>query len=155
MKREFPIETVLSITTGRLVTPIEKVYEILNFLTRDNLFTHQLPRAGRECAPWLLRWFPGLENVETWQLDQFIEEWKQTHDVPLKPADEPIRLWVDVQALKHELPRTFELGPIPQDDHERKDAYDELVVMRGTDQGIVLVGVPDEDPPIAQEPPNA
>ena len=48
--REFPLGVVLSITTGKLLCPIGDVYDILNFLTGDNLFTHQLPRAMREWA---------------------------------------------------------------------------------------------------------
>ena len=35
-------------------------YEILNFLTGDSLYTHQLPRAVRQCEPWLRAQFPTL-----------------------------------------------------------------------------------------------
>lgn len=51
----FHIGDILSITTGRLVSPrhIDGVYDILNWMTGDNLFTHQLPRAAGECAEWL------------------------------------------------------------------------------------------------------
>lgn len=53
--REFHIGDILSITTERLVSPrlIEGVYDILNYMTGDNLMTHQLPRASRHCAPYL------------------------------------------------------------------------------------------------------
>ena len=52
MSRDFHIGDILSVTTGRLVSPrrMDGVYDILNFMTGDNLFTHQLPRAARECA---------------------------------------------------------------------------------------------------------
>jgi len=61
MKR-FHISDVLSVTTGRLVSyrHMDGVYAILNFLTGDNLFTHQLPRAMDECRPWLRTQFPKL-----------------------------------------------------------------------------------------------
>lgn len=60
--KEFHISDVLSITTGRLVSSrhMGGIYEILNFLTGDNLFTHQLPRAMRECEPWLRTQFPDI-----------------------------------------------------------------------------------------------
>ena len=63
--REFHISDILSITTGRLVSTrhVEGVYEILNYMTGDNLFTHQLPRASRVCAPHLLRQHPQLKDV--------------------------------------------------------------------------------------------
>lgn len=65
--RTFHVGDILSITTGRLVSPrhIEGVYDILNHLTADNLFTHQLPRASRECEPYLRERFPDLAAVET------------------------------------------------------------------------------------------
>lgn len=64
--RTFHIGDILSITTGILVSPehIGGVYKILNHLTADNLFTHQLPRAGRECEPYLRECFPDLAAIE-------------------------------------------------------------------------------------------
>ena len=58
----FHISDVLSVTTERLVSSrhMDGIYEILNFLTGDNLFTHQLPRAMDECRPWLRSTFPNL-----------------------------------------------------------------------------------------------
>lgn len=64
-RRSFHIGDVLSITTGRLLSlrHMEGVYDILNFMTGDNLFTHQLPRASDECRPYLLRQHPELKDV--------------------------------------------------------------------------------------------
>lgn len=50
MTKVFHLGQLLSITTSKLVSPvgsspIQGVYEILDFLTKDSLFTHQLPRA--------------------------------------------------------------------------------------------------------------
>src|SRR3990170_796891 len=81
----FHLGDILSITTGRLVSKrhIEGVYDILNFMTRDNLYTHQLPRASRECAPVLLVQHPQLaavtgdevtqENFKAWLEDRCAE----------------------------------------------------------------------------------
>lgn len=51
MKKSFHLGDVLSITHDRLVSPrhMEGVYDICNWLTQDNLFTHQLPRVHDEC----------------------------------------------------------------------------------------------------------
>ena len=66
MKRDFHIGDILSVTTGLLMSPrrIGGVYDILNYMTRDNLFTHQLPRACDECRPFLLKQYPDLETVD-------------------------------------------------------------------------------------------
>lgn len=52
--KTFHIGDILSVTTSRLVSPshIDGVYSILNWMTCDNLYTHQLPRAADECAPF-------------------------------------------------------------------------------------------------------
>lgn len=61
-KKDFHVSDVISVTTGWLVSyqGVSGVYEILNFLTDDNLSTHQLPRAMDEVDPVLRRRFPEL-----------------------------------------------------------------------------------------------
>lgn len=61
--KTFDLGTVLTITTGRLLTDIGSVYEILNFMTGDNLMTHQLPRASEACEKPLLAQFPKLAEI--------------------------------------------------------------------------------------------
>lgn len=63
--KEFHISDVLTIITGKLVSTrhMEGVYDTLNYMTNDNLFTHQLPRAMEECRPYLLKQFPFLNNL--------------------------------------------------------------------------------------------
>lgn len=64
--KTFHLGDILSITTSRLVSPrhIDGVYDILNFMTGDNLFTHQLPRACDECQGPLLAQHPDLAGIE-------------------------------------------------------------------------------------------
>lgn len=61
--RQFHVGDILSITTGRLVSPrhMDGVCDILNYMTDDDLFTHQLPRASEECAPSLKAQHPDLD----------------------------------------------------------------------------------------------
>lgn len=61
----FHLGDVLSVTDGRLMSPrhMDGIYEILNFMTGDSLFTHQLPRAMKECQPYLLKQFPQLSGI--------------------------------------------------------------------------------------------
>lgn len=92
---KFTLGEVLSITTGKLLCPMGGVYKILNHMTGDNLFTHQLPRAMREMQPHLLAQFPQLaainaevvttENWGPWLHDQVLE---YGNEFDVKPAPE-------------------------------------------------------------------
>ena len=64
--RRFHVGDIISITTGRLVSPrrIDGVYDILNYMTGNDSFTHQLPRAFKECAPSLKAQHPDLVEVD-------------------------------------------------------------------------------------------
>ncbi len=105
---KFHLGDVLSITTGRLVSPrkIGGVYAILNFMTGDNLFTHQLPRACDECAPELLRQHPQLAAVVVPDLTP--ETW---------------RAWLDGQATV--FGEELEVAPLSLHQHERRDPVEE------------------------------
>ena len=57
---KFSIECILSITHDKLLCKIDDVYKILNYLTGDNLYTHQLPRAAKVCKVEILKQYPQL-----------------------------------------------------------------------------------------------
>lgn len=61
----FHIGDILSVTTGILVSPrkIEGVYDILNWMTGESLFTHALPRVADEAKPVLERALPWLKTI--------------------------------------------------------------------------------------------
>lgn len=63
--RDFPLADILSITTGRLLSRdhMDGIYRILNYLTSDELFTHQLPRAAEACRPALIAQHPQLADA--------------------------------------------------------------------------------------------
>lgn len=81
--REFDLGDILSITDGKLVSPrhMNGVYDILNFMTGDNLFAHQLPRASKECRGPLLLQLPQLRGVglpEGEHTKDSVEEWLES-----------------------------------------------------------------------------
>lgn len=97
MIKRFHLGDVISITHDRLVSPshIDGIYAILNFLTGENLFTHQLPRASESCKSHLLKLIPALkeltiadgeitkENHKEW-LNSKVEIYGEWHDlIPL------------------------------------------------------------------------
>lgn len=131
MTKIFHIGQLLSVTTGKLVSPvgdhaIDGVYEILNFLTKDDLFTHQLPRASEACKPWILLQKPELAGVDATDVNG--ENWRQ---------------WLDKQVA--EFGELHELTPLNGDDWTRIDPLQEAAAMVGEDKVIpVVIGDSDE-----------
>ncbi len=82
MAKDFHIGDIISAATGVLVSPrhTDGVYDILGFMTGESLFTHQLPRVGREAESVLLRQHPELAAAfeETKQVTR--ENWKEMLD---------------------------------------------------------------------------
>jgi hypothetical protein len=136
--KTFSLRTVLTVTTGRLLTKpkgerdngIGDLYELLGWMTNDSPFTHQLGRFAEECKPWLLRWFPNLQHATDTlaNLDKLLKI----------DRSNGVELWLKA-IIAGGQPSELEVPRIPRDDHTVKDAYDELVEMRGTDEGIELL----------------
>lgn len=63
--REFHLGDLITVTDGHLCSPrrMDGVYAILNFLTGDNLMTHQLPMAMRTVSPYLYEEHPFLKDI--------------------------------------------------------------------------------------------
>lgn len=63
--KKFQIGDVLSITTGALVSHdhMGGIYNILDWMTGETLFTHQLPRAMEVAQPVLKEAFPVLAEI--------------------------------------------------------------------------------------------
>lgn len=122
--RPFHLGDVLSVTTGLLVSPrhMNGVYDILNFMTGDNLYTHQLPRASRECKPHLLQQHPCLATISSDGIGP--DNW------------EP---WLKGLIAIHG--EQLLVAPLPLDAHERIDPLSELVEKVHPDR-IVVVQTP-------------
>jgi hypothetical protein len=78
--KEFATVDVLSTITGRLMGDIGGVYEVLNWMTGESVFTHQLPRIGREATPVVVAAHPTLQQAvdEAEQVNQEnYKEWRQ------------------------------------------------------------------------------
>lgn len=113
--KRFHLGDVLSVTTGCFVAPsgIDALYELLNFMTGDNLFTHQLPRASEECAPEILRQHPDLAEVR----------------VPGEFDDEAA-VWAWLQEQCERFGTWREITPLRPEDHTRINPLAELQMMR-------------------------
>lgn len=74
---KFNIGIVLSISHSKLLTEVGNVYEILNYMLDDNLFTHQLPRAGRFCQKFVVAEHPQLEKWDDFNEQITPENYKE------------------------------------------------------------------------------
>jgi hypothetical protein len=124
--RTFALADILTMTTGRLMSArrIEAVYDISNWMTGDNLMTHQLPRAAEACGPALLAQHPQLVGVE-----------------PPKDIDVPdLMAWLADAERQHgqELP----VVPLSDGAWEHRDPIEELCDMVGSEK-VYVVPVPD------------
>ncbi len=149
--KQFPLRTLLTVTTGRLLTKssgpsdngIDNLYELLGWMTNDSPFAHQLPRFADECKPWLLRWFPELKmSLSLKDLDKWLDRCAKN-----KCPEEGVKFWVsELQVMFPEIQNEYDVPRIPVDDHDRKDPYDELVEMRGSDEGIIVIDAGEGSP---------
>lgn len=136
MKKTFSLGAVLSVATDRLLTDIGDLYKILGWMTGDSPYTHQLPRFMQECRPWLLRWFPDLQKA--------VDAQPQLNAmIAAQGAEQACKTWLETLIAGGQ-PAEFEIEQISSDDHTRKNPYDELVEMRGTDEGIIVAEIPGE-----------
>ena len=125
MKRKlFHISDILSITTGRMLSTrhVEGVYDILNFMTGDNLFTHQLPRAANICKPHLLKQFPQLKDVRDGgvnadNIDEFIS--LMIHD---------FGEWLEVAPIPHE--EWAHINPVTELEGMLDQSYTKIIILR-------------------------
>jgi hypothetical protein len=126
--RVFHLGDVLSITTGFMVSPrrMDAYYDVLNFMTGDDLMTHQLVRGLRECQPELLRQHPDLADVQV--PDPF-------RDV------EHVWVWLAEQVVRYG--ETREVAPLPAGVHVRINPIVELAAMHSAPP--IVFHVPRED----------
>lgn len=113
---------LVTVTSGTLLCPdgMDGLYRVLNGLTGDSLFTHQLPAAAETMAPVLLEQHPWLSSVV----------------VPEGMSVDEVHAWVEWGSLEYGV--EFEVTPAP----ERWGSHDplqELVDRVGAERVIPVV----------------
>lgn len=142
--KSFHISDVLTVITGRLISTrhMDGVYDILSFMTGDNLFTHQLPRAREECIPYLLEQFPQLDTPEMqFAVGELIEMLETISDK--KELDNLLLGWLSkLTSGKYgvKCEEELEVKPIPWGTHLTKDPIEEATDMIG-DSKVILTFV--------------
>lgn len=123
-ERAFDTLDVLSAITGRLVSPrrIDGVYEVLNYMTGESLFTHQLPRVGEEARALMVQWQPMLAEAVKEAEQVTPDNWQQW-----------ARTWVKRYGTKLMVPR------MTAEQHKSVGPMEELAQLRPDLKPIVVV----------------
>lgn len=111
--KQFHITEVISITTGKMVatSQIDAIYDVLEFMCGEPIQTHQIPRAIRECAPYLLKQFPMLQGEQAESVTQAnLKEW--------------------ALAMEQKYGKTLAVEPLPAGVHLQIDPITELENMK-------------------------
>ena len=127
MNKLFPLRTVLTVTTGRLLTlpkgkcdnGIGDLYELLEHMTGDAPYTHSLGRFSDECKPKLLKWFPELSNADLDELDRLLKQ------------PDGINAWLKLCEEKWRMSPQYSIAANTIDSHEHKNPITELAGMIG------------------------
>lgn len=128
--KTFPTGAVLSVLTGYLVSEnrMAGVYQVLNFMTGENVYTHQIPRICREAAPVILAMHPHLRAT--------IEEAKQVNGQ---------NCWDWLARWKDRYGDEIAVPVMNIAEHERIDPHSELLEMVHPDR-IIAIGKGEETP---------
>lgn len=125
--KDFPTLDALSALTGSLVTPrgIGAVYEVLNFMTGESVYTHQIPRISREAQAFMLKRLPDLATTYS-EADQV--------------TPENYRTWQVTWLARHG--ETMTLARMGIEDHEPIDPVSELAEMVPPERRIIIKSGP-------------
>jgi len=145
--KAFSLRAILTVTTGTLLTEgkdpqdngIGDLYEILGWMSgEEGLMTHQLPRVGDECKPWLLKWFPELavygmqSNLDS--LDKWIKSCREGH------SSEGVKMWLaEMKMMFPEIKESYDVGKIPAESHKAINPMEELESMVGKDRIVSVL----------------
>lgn len=134
--RHFHLGDILSIATGRLVAPdhMGGVYRILNFMTGDNLYTHQLPRAAQECRSALEAQHPWVASIQP--PDDFGPDPDSAMPAWFVWLTEQVALYGEQHPVL----------PLAATDHTRIDPLAELAMLR-PDTPVIMLGPAPEPAP--------
>ncbi len=103
-ERYFELETILTITSGRIFTDIIYIFDILNYLTNVE-YLSQFPHVLKDAQSYILKRYPELNGVGK--------------DVTIS-SEQDVKVFIDEQKRIHG--DSLALSPIPE--YQNKDSID-------------------------------
>ena len=120
---KFTTGEIISAGLGKLACDMDGVYRIMNFLTGDSLYTHQLPRAFHACEGWVKQQHPWLLQLDESKCSR--ETWHQ---------------WLD--DAERRFGKEHELLPLPQGQWQSCDPISELIQLTEDKSKVIVVQTP-------------
>jgi hypothetical protein len=113
--KKFHISDILTVISGKMVSirNMEGLYDILNYMSKDNLHTHQLVRVMDECKPYLIKQFPEFEEIKI--------NFANVNDSNLLSL---------MEIIEEELGSYFEVDRLPEGVHEYINPVAEMIMMQ-------------------------
>lgn len=126
-RQRFPLAVVLTAVSETLLCDFNDVHRFFDYMTGDQLMTHQLPRASDECQPSLKRQFPELAKV-------VVPEGLNT--------EEKVRAYMEtlIPTYGTELP----VEPLGPGEHGHINPIKELLDMTGPNKPILTFTIDEE-----------
>ena len=113
------LDLLLTLVTRKyFVDGWDGIYKSLNFMTGDNLWSHQLVRANREALPYLQRWHP----------------WTATIDIRDYDREEAVMFLLRQRALRQS---HYTIWRISAADHQVINPFDEMM-QAGVDEDKII-----------------
>ena len=135
--KTFTIDDILTVTTGRLISRrhIDSVYDLCGFMLHEQLFTHQLSRACKECLPELARQLPHIAANST--LDGIVNDACDAIPEGDREAGNAA-IAALVEKLIERCGEFHEVHDMPANEDGPRDPIQELADMVGSDKVVVV-----------------
>lgn len=117
---KFTTGEIITAGLGRLCCPMKDLYKVMNFLTGENLFTHQLPRAFHACTKWVQEQHPWLAQLDLSKCNK-----------------DTVHEWLSDAESKHG--KQHELNPLPKDQWHFIDPIQEAIDLTGDKNKVITV----------------
>jgi len=117
---------------------MDGLYEILNFLTNDAVFTHQIPRIMGECRPWLWSQFPQLMK-DSPRMNELLTDLDVAREPVVGDKEKlavVIAAWVERVRQEFGLPEQIPVYELGADMHTHIDPLEEAKAMVGEERVI-------------------
>lgn len=115
-ERNFDLGTVLTITSGGILfTNMDNVYDILNFLSNDKIYSHQIARIIKVAQVYVLEKYPKLDGVGK--------------DIIFN-SEQDVKAFIDEQKIIYG--DSFALSPMSEEMYQYIDPIEEMMDMRSS-----------------------
>lgn len=136
--RKFSLRAILQLTTRLYMGDMSAIYQALNFLTGDDLYTHQLPRAMEECEKSVEEQFPQFHTEDFLEKLKMYQEVIKASDPGKGGADHQLITDGWIYSMEADYGKEFDLYPMLPYQYTHQDCLSELMDMVTPEKIVVF-----------------